>query len=243
MTDINSAASLTKMGLLFLEGLLSFLSPCVIPILPIYIGILAGKKEENANGELVFNKKNTIITNTLFFVLGICATFFILAFATSFISVFLNENIKTLQIISGVLIVFMGLLQLGVFKIGFLKQEFSAKNKVKRKGNKTTPFLAFLMGFTFSFSWTPCIGPILASVFLYASSHTGIMSILLVLVYCLGFILPFILVAFFASTLLAVFKRNTNILKYTQIISGIILIIIGVLILSGSFTTIARYFS
>ena len=96
MTDINSAASLTKMGLLFLEGLLSFLSPCVIPILPIYIGILAGKKEENANGELVFNKKNTI-TNTLFFVLGICATFFILAFATSFISVFLNENIKTLQ--------------------------------------------------------------------------------------------------------------------------------------------------
>ena len=239
MTDINSAASLTKMGLLFLEGLLSFLSPCVIPILPIYIGILAGKKEENANGELVFNKKNTI-TNTLFFVLGICATFFILAFATSFISVFLNENIKTLQIISGVLIVFMGLLQLGIFKIGFLKQEFSAKNKVKRKGNKTTPFL---VGFTFSFSWTPCIGPILASVFLYASSHTGIMSILLVLVYCLGFILPFILVAFFASTLLAVFKRNTNILKYTQIISGIILIIIGVLILSGSFTTIARYFS
>lgn len=242
MTDINSAASLTKMGLLFLEGLLSFLSPCVIPILPIYIGILAGKKEENANGELVFNKKNTI-TNTLFFVLGICATFFILAFATSFISVFLNENIKTLQIISGILIVFMGLLQLGIFKIGFLKQEFSAKNKVKRKGNKTTPFLAFLMGFTFSFSWTPCIGPILASVFLYASSHTGIMSILLVLVYCLGFILPFILVAFFASTLLGVFKRNTNILKYTQIISGIILIIIGVLILSGSFTTIARYFS
>ena len=239
MTDINSAASLTKMGLLFLEGLLSFLSPCVIPILPIYIGILAGKKEENANGELVFNKKNTI-ANTLFFVLGICATFFILAFATSFISVFLNENIKTLQIISGVLIVFMGLLQLGVFKIGFLKQEFSAKNKVKRKGNKTTPFLAFLMGFTFSFSWTPCIGPILASVFLYASGHTGI---LLVLVYCLGFILPFILVAFFASTLLGVFKRNTNILKYTQIISGIILIIIGVLILSGSFTTIARYFS
>ena len=241
MTDINSAASLTKMGLLFLEGLLSFLSPCVIPILPIYIGILAGKKEENANGELVFNKKSTI-TNTLFFVLGICATFFILAFATSFISVFLNENIKTLQIISGVLIIFMGLLQLGVFKISFLKQEFSAKNKVKRKGNKTTPFLAFLMGFTFSFSWTPCIGPILASVFLYASSHTGIMSIL-VLVYCLGFILPFILVAFFASTLLAVFKRNTNILKYTQIISGIILIIIGALILSGSFTTIARYFS
>ena len=161
MTDFNTASSVLKMGLVFLEGLLSFLSPCVIPILPIYIGILAGKKEMNEHGELVFNKRNTI-TNTLSFVLGICSTFFILAFATSFISIFLNENIKTLQIVSGVLIIFMGLLQLGVFKIGFLKQEFSIKNKVKRKGNKTTPILAFLMGFTFSFSWTPCIGPILA---------------------------------------------------------------------------------
>ena len=187
MTDLSTSVSLVKLSFLFLEGLLSFLSPCVIPILPIYIGILAGRKEQNEHGELVFNKRNTI-TNTLFFVLGICSTFFILAFATSFISIFLNENIKTLQIVSGILIVFMGLLQLGVFKIGFLKQEFSIKDKVKRKGNKTTPVLAFLMGFTFSFSWTPCIGPILASVFLYASSHTGIMSIILVLVYCLGFI-------------------------------------------------------
>ena len=235
MTDFNTASSALKMILVFLEGLLSFLSPCVIPILPIYIGILAGKKEMNERGELVFNKRNTI-TNTLSFVLGICSTFFILAFATSFISIFLNENIKTLQIVSGVLIIFMGLLQLGVFKIGFLKQEFSIKNKVKRKGNKTTPILAFLMGFTF-------IGPILASVFLYASSHTGIMSVLLILAYCLGFILPFILVAFFASKLLELFKKHTNTLKYTQVISGIILILIGILILSGSFITLTRYFS
>ncbi|MGX7112195.1 cytochrome c biogenesis CcdA family protein [Gemella cuniculi] len=240
MADL--ATSNVKVFLLFLEGILSFLSPCVIPILPIYIGILAGKKEQNERGELTFNKRNTI-TNTLFFVLGICSTFFILAFATNFISIFLNENIKTLQIISGVLIIFMGFLQLGIFKINFLKQEFSIKNRVKRKNGKTTPILAFLMGFTFSFSWTPCIGPILASVFLYASSHVGIMSIVLVLVYCLGFILPFILVAFFASKLLTIFKNNTNILKYTQIISGVILIVIGILILSGSFVSIMRYFS
>ena len=204
MTDFNTASSALKTILVFLEGLLSFLSPCVIPILPIYIGILAGKKEMNERGELVFNKRNTI-TNTLSFVLGICSTFFILAFATSFISIFLNENIKTLQIVSGVLIIFMGLLQLGVFKIGFLKQEFSIKNKVKRKGNKTTPILAFLMGFTF--------------------------------------ILPFILVAFFASKLLELFKKHTNILKYTQVISGIILILIGILILSGSFIALTRYFA
>lgn len=242
MTDFSTSTSLLKLVLLFLEGILSFLSPCVIPILPIYIGMLAGKKELNNDGELVFNKKNTIV-NTLFFVLGICVTFFILAFATSFISIFLNENIKTLQIISAILIIFMGLLQLGLFNVSFLKKEFSLKNRVKKRGRSTTPVLAFFMGFTFSFSWTPCIGPILASVFLYAASHTGIMSIILVLIYCLGFILPFILVAFFASKLLDIFKKNTKILKYTQIISGVILIVIGILILSGSFITIVRYFS
>lgn len=242
MTDFASSTSIVKMFLLFLEGILSFLSPCVIPILPIYIGILAGKKETNSSGELVFNKRN-IITNTLFFVLGISTTFFILAFATSYISLYLNEHISTLQTISGVLIIFMGLLQLGVFKIPALSKEFSFKGKIKKRGSTTTPILAFLMGFTFSFSWTPCIGPILASVFLYASSHTGIMSIILVLVYSLGFILPFIIVAFFATKLLEIFKKNNNILKYTSIISGIILIIIGILILSGSFTYIMRYFN
>ena len=236
-----STTSTLSLGLLFLEGLLSFLSPCVIPILPIYISILAGKKEKDINGNIVFNKKN-IINNTLMFVLGISTTFFILAFATSFISIFLNKHIQTLQVISGVLIIFMGLLQLGFLKINFLKQEFSMKNKVK-KGSKTTPLLAFLMGFTFSFSWTPCIGPILASVFLYASSHTGITSAIMILIYCFGFILPFILIAFFATNLLALFKKNNNFLKYTTIISGVILIIIGILILTGSFNNFIRIFN
>ena len=240
--DNFSTISLLSLGLLFLEGLLSFLSPCVIPILPIYVSILAGKKEKDSAGNLVFNKK-TIISNTLMFVLGISTTFFILAFATSFISVFLNEHIQTLQIISGVLIIFMGLLQLGLLKVDFLNKEFSMKNKVKVKGSINSPMLAFFMGFTFSFSWTPCIGPILASVFLYASSHSGIISIVMVLIYCLGFILPFILIAFFATKLLDIFKKNTNFLKYTTTISGIILIVIGILILSGSFNTFARLFT
>ena len=231
--------SSTSLVLLFLEGLLSFLSPCVIPILPIYISILAGEKEYDSNGNIIFNKKN-ILVNTFSFIFGISTTFFLLAFATSTISVFLSDNIATLKIISGVLIIFMGLVQLGVFKIDFLKKEFSMKNKVKKKGMNTTPLLAFFMGFTFSFSWTPCIGPILASVFLYASSHTGIISLIMILIYSLGFILPFIFVAFFATTLLELFKKHSNILKYTTTISGIILIVIGVLILSGSFTTLVR---
>lgn len=233
--------SLLESFLLFTEGILSFLSPCVIPILPIYISILAGKKELSKQGQLTFNRKNIII-NTLFFTFGISTTFFLLAFATSYISIFLNEHLRQLQIFSGILIIFMGLLQLGIFKINFLNKEFSMKNKIKKK-REISPLLAFLMGFTFSFSWTPCIGPILASVFLYASSHSGITGIILILLYCLGFILPFIICSLFATKILSLLRKNQKVMQYTTTISGIILILIGLSILTGLFNTISHYFS
>ena len=229
-----------KLIALFVEGILSFFSPCIIPIIPIYISMLAGKKQFDENGNILINKKN-MITNSLFFVVGISITFFILAFATSYISTFLNTHIKVIQIISGILIITMGFLQLGFLKLNFLKQEFSLKKKVKTKN--MSPLVALIMGFTFSFSWTPCIGPILMSVFLYASTHTGILSAILVLVYSVGFILPFIIVAFFATKILDLIKKHNNILKYTMIISGIILVLIGLSILTGSFQTfVVKYF-
>lgn len=221
-----------KLMALFFEGVLSFFSPCIIPIIPIYISILAGEKTYDHQGNVIFNQKN-MIKNALFFIIGIAITFFIIAFATSFISIFLNEHIKIIQIFSGILIVFMGLVQVGIFNFALMRKEFSLKQKLKRK--KINPLTAILMGFTFSFSWTPCIGPILASVFLYASSHKGLFSAILILVYSLGFILPFLLVAFFTKKISYFFKQHIALLKYTMIISGIILIIIGLSILTGHF--------
>lgn len=220
---------------LFVEGLLSFLSPCVLPILPIYIGLLAGGAE-GKEGE-----KNVLI-NTLSFVVGIAVTFFLLGFASSLLSRVLQANAQVLQIISGLLIVLMGVLQLGWFNIPMLEREFSAKNKVYKAGKSVTPYLAFLMGFTFSFSWTPCIGPILASVFIYASSQQGWLSGILLLVYCLGFILPFILVAFFSQKMLAFFKNNRHYLAWTKRISGYLLLLIGLSILTGFFQHLVRFF-
>ncbi|MGU7971926.1 cytochrome c biogenesis CcdA family protein [Streptococcus suis] len=220
---------------LFAEGLLSFLSPCVLPILPIYIGLLAGGAE-GKEGE----KK--VLVNTLSFVVGIALTFFLLGFASSLLSRVLQANAQVLQIISGLLIVLMGILQLGWFNIPMLEREFSAKNKVYQAGKQVTPFLAFLMGFTFSFSWTPCIGPILASVFIYASSQEGWLSGILLLVYCLGFILPFILVAFFSQKMLAFFKNNRHYLAWTKRISGYLLLLIGLSILTGFFQQFVRFF-
>ncbi|HEL1981994.1 TPA: cytochrome c biogenesis protein CcdA [Streptococcus suis] len=220
---------------LFAEGLLSFLSPCVLPILPIYVGLLAGGAE-GKEGE----KK--VLVNTLSFVVGIALTFFLLGFASSLLSRVLQANAQFLQIISGLLIVLMGILQLGWFNIPMLEREFSAKNKVYQAGKNVTPFLAFLMGFTFSFSWTPCIGPILASVFIYASSQQGWLSSILLLVYCLGFILPFILVAFFSQKMLAFFKNNRHYLAWTKRISGYLLLLIGLSILTGFFQQFVRFF-
>ncbi|CYW18983.1 cytochrome c biogenesis CcdA family protein [Streptococcus suis] len=220
---------------LFAEGLLSFLSPCVLPILPIYVSLLAGGAE-GKEGE----KK--VLVNTLSFVVGIALTFFLLGFASSLLSRVLQENAQVLQIISGLLIVLMGILQLGWFNIPVLEREFSAKNKVYQAGKQVTPYLAFLMGFTFSFSWTPCIGPILASVFIYASSQQGWLSGILLLVYCLGFILPFILVAFFSQKMLAFFKNNRHYLAWTKRISGYLLLLIGLSILTGFFQHLVRFF-
>ncbi|MGT2755129.1 cytochrome c biogenesis CcdA family protein [Streptococcus ovis] len=225
-----------KVLALFIEGLLSFFSPCVLPILPIYIGILGGQSE----GVNDVKHRKRVLCNTLIFVLGIATTFFLLAFASSFLSRFLNQHIRWVQIISGVLIITMGLFQLGVFQTTFLSKEFSAKSKVYQAGQTVTPVIAFLMGFAFSFSWTPCIGPILASVFFYASSHSGIWSVLLISVYCIGFILPFILVALFSQKVLDYFKKQTRFLHYTKIISGILLICIGLSILTGLFDNLTH---
>ena len=227
---------------LFIEGLLSFLSPCVLPILPVYIGVLAGQGEEQQSGELIWDRRK-VFSNTLLFTSGIAATFFILAFASSLISQFLQSHIHFLQNLGGVLILIMGLVQIGLIKSRFLTREFSAKNRVYQAGQRVTPLIAFLMGFAFSFSWTPCIGPILASVFLYASTHQGIYSVLLILVYCLGFILPFVLIAVFSQELMTIFKKQQRFLKYTKLVSGILLIIIGISILTGSFAKIAHLFN
>ncbi|MBF0779574.1 cytochrome c biogenesis protein CcdA [Granulicatella sp. 19428wC4_WM01] len=226
---------------LFMEGMLSFFSPCIIPIIPIYLTMLAGKKEYDEHGNLIINRKNSII-NALFFVVGIALTFFILAFATSYISIFLNTHIDTIKMISALLIILMGLVQVGALRFTFLKRERSLKHKIK--ATHVTPLVALLMGFTFSFSWTPCIGPVLASVFLYANTHSGLFSYLLIFVYSLGFILPFIIVSLFATNLLNILKKHQYVIKYTVIISGVILILIGISIIIGSMHyVIMKYFT
>lgn len=224
----------------FLEGMLSFLSPCVLPLLPVYISYLAGNgKEVDESGNIRYIRKKVFV-NTILFVLGISFAFFILGMSFSAIGTFFQEYKQVFTNIAGVFIILMGLVQLGVLKFTFLEKEY--KLKTKNNWKKMTPLLAFVFGFTFSFAWTPCIGPALASVLMLASSSESILQgNLLVLVYAIGFAIPFLLVGFFTTELLNFLKKHQKILKYTIKISAVILILIGILTLTGMYERMSAY--
>lgn len=224
----------------FLEGMLSFLSPCVLPLLPIYISYLAGNgKEVDENGNIKYIRKK-VFTNTVLFVIGISFTFFILGMSFSAIGAFFHEYRQVFTNIAGVFIILMGLVQLGVIKFSFLEKEYKFKAKINLK--KMTPLVAFILGFTFSFAWTPCIGPALASVLMLVSSSESVLQgNLLVLLYTVGFTIPFLIVGFFTTEILNFLNKHQKILKYTIKISAVILILIGILTLTGMYEKMNSY--
>lgn len=226
--------------LVFLEGLLSFFSPCVLPLIPVYISYLAGNgKKTDAGGTIIYERKIVLI-NTLFFVLGVSSVFFLLGLSFSALGTFFNKNKVLFSRIGGIIIIIMGLVQLDLVKLTFLKMD--KRIHLELSNGKMNPIIAFVMGFTFSFAWTPCVGPALSSVLILASSANNIFSgNILVLIYTLGFIIPFIILGIFTTEALNFFKEKRNLVKYTIKIGGIILVIIGIMTLTGTFANLSRY--
>ncbi len=212
----------------FIEGLLSFLSPCIIPILPIYLSMLSNSSVEQLNNSSF--AKSSLFRNTLFFTLGISMTFFILGLSVSTLSSFFNTSKDLIMIIGGTIIIFMGLFYMDIVKLSLLNTEKRFQLKLK----EMNPITSFLLGFTFSFGWTPCIGPILASVLIMSSSaDNASTSYLLIGVYTIGFILPFILVSLFYNKLIkSIDKIKTHMNKIKQI-GGIVLIISGIVMVAN----------
>ena len=227
----------------FIQGLISFFSPCVLPLIPLYIGYLSGgTRKEDINGKVSFDKKKVAI-NTFFFVLGISFTFFLLGFGASLLGSFFKNSQEMFARIGGIIIVLFGLYQLGVFgNSKVLDQEKRFSLKLDKMA--MSPFTALLMGFTFSFAWTPCVGPALSSVLLMtASADTKAWAYALIGVYTLGFIIPFLAVGFFSTYLLDVFKRHNNIVKYTVKVGGILMILIGIMMFTGKMNAFTGYIS
>lgn len=216
--------------LVFLGGIFSFFSPCIIPLLPVYMSYLSGNTAvTDENGNLSYNQKKVFI-HTIFFILGISATFFILGLSFSKLGGFFNSNRVLFTRISGVLILFLGLFQIGLLKNNFMERE----HRIGFDSKEINPLIAFIIGFTFSFAWTPCIGPVLSTVLIMASgAKTAFMGNMLILVYTLGFVIPFLLLGVFTTKILNFLKAKKSFLKYSIKISGTILIIIGIMTLSG----------
>lgn len=226
----------------FLQGIFSFLSPCILPIIPIYVSYLAGNaKNISEDGTITYDRRKVFL-NTVFFVLGISTVFFVLGLSFTTIGKVFNSNKILLSRISGIIIVLLGLFQLGLFNSEFLNREFRIKSKVNVKN--MNPFVAYVMGFTFSFAWTPCVGPALSSILLLASSaKTAFLGNALVFIYALGFIIPFLFLGIFTTQALNFIKKNKRIVQYTIKVGGVIMVVMGIMTFTGFVNNITGYLS
>ena len=203
-------------GTVFLAGLASFLSPCIFPIIPIYFGILA--------------KGGRKILNTFLFIAGLSLTFVSLGFSFGFLgNLFSNDSVK---IVAGIIVIILGIHQLGIIKLSFLER--TKVVEVKTEG-KSASFEAFFLGLTFSLGWTPCIGPILASVLaLSGEEGAALYGAAMMLVYVLGLATPFVLFSLFSQELLKRSKALNKHLGKFKIVGGLLIIVMGVLLITNN---------
>jgi cytochrome c-type biogenesis protein len=216
----------------FSAGLISFLSPCVLPIIPGYISFITGQ----SLNELILRKKINLIPIILFS-LGFSFIFIIFGAAASFLGQILLKNSQSLRIIAGLIIIVFSLQLIGILNIAFLNFE----KKIYTKNNNNIWF-SFIIGMAFGFGWTPCIGPILGSILALASTEENILrAITLLSFYSLGLAIPFILSGYLMQKFLIFsknFKKNIN---FVSKIGGYILLITGILILTNQLQILGYY--
>lgn len=223
----------------FSEGLLSFFSPCVLSILPIYLAILSGSNVKSIKEGDDNLKDSPLLKNTILFVLGVSTTFFILGTSINAISQFFTKNRETMSLIGGIIIMIMGLLYSGYLNLPFLQKG----KRLNVDTRQMKPWTAYLLGFSFSFGWSPCVGPMLASVLIIASNSKNIFAgNLLILVYTIGFTLPFILIAIFYDELFKYVDKIKLHMSTIQKIGGIILLITGLVMALGGTDKVVGYF-
>ena len=219
----------------FLQGLFSFFSPCVLPLLPVYFGYLSGgTAERDPDGSMHFGR-GKVIVNTLFFVFGISMAFFLLGLGASAAGSALIKQQKLIMRAGGAVMILFGLYQTGLLgDWGFLAKErrlpFHVGSLV------ASPLMAFIFGFVFSFAWTPCVGPMLSSVLILAAAEPE-KGMVMIMFYTLGFVIPFLLLGLFSETVLNLFKKHKGVMAFTVKAGGVLMIALGLLLFTGQLHT------
>ena len=218
----------------FFAGFVSFLSPCVLPLIPGYISFINGTTLENLEDK----KKNFIFKETLLFTLGFSVVFISLGATATFFGSLIFKYSTFFTYFVGIVIIFFSLNMIGILQLRLLNQEL----KYHFHNQITKPYMSFLVGIGFGFGWSPCIGPILGSVLALASLETTITKgVILLLIYSIGLAIPFILSGLFITKFLVFSKKTRMHIIKIQKVSGYILLITGVLIVTGKLQTLGYY--
>jgi cytochrome c-type biogenesis protein len=227
------------MILVFVAGLTSFLSPCVLPLVPGYLSLISGVGLEELKAPQAQLMRRVMVNSTVF-ILGFSVVFIALGLAATGVGQVLGIYKNTIARIAGVVIILFGLHLTGIFKIKALYTDARLHNV---KGG-STPIGAFVIGFAFAFGWTPCLGPILSGVLAVAAEESTLLKgALLLAIYSLGLAVPFLLTALLMERFLKFYSRFRSHMHALEVASGGLLIALGVLLVSGRFTLISNWLS
>jgi cytochrome c-type biogenesis protein len=223
----------------FLAGLVSFLSPCVLPLVPGYVSLISGVGVEQLKTQ-ESHLLRKVMLNSVAFILGFSVVFITLGAVATEVSQMLSRYRSTLAQIAGVVIILFGLHLTGVFKIKALYTD-ARLHSVK---GSSTAWGAFVIGFAFAFGWTPCVGPVLTVILTFAAAQDSITKgIALLAIYSLGLAVPFLLTALLLERFLKFYSRFRVHMHAIEVASGGLLIALGVLLVIGRFTIISNYLS
>ncbi|KXL51897.1 thiol-disulfide oxidoreductase ResA [Anaerotignum neopropionicum] len=226
----------------FLQGLISFFSPCILPLVPLYISYLSGGAKTVSSDGIIQYPRKQVMMNTVFFAIGISFAFFVLGLGVTSLGQFFSNNRLMFAKISGIIMIFFGLYQFGFFgRSQALEKEHRMPFRLDRWAMGPLP--ALFLGFTFSFAWTPCVGPILGSVLLMAATGSSAAGFALIGVFTVGFVLPFLAVGFFTQSLLSFFKEHQSVVRYSVKIGATLMIVMGIMTFTGTMNGFTNYLS
>lgn len=221
-------------GGVIIAGIVSFFSPCILPVVPVFISTLIGSMGDNQQslriGKLRIYLKP--ILRVIMFVLGLSTSFMILGLTFGALGNWFAKliNSNDFMIACGIIVILLGIYQTGLIKIPFLMRE----KKLESKREKKDMIGAFLLGFTFSFGWTPCVGPILGSVLALTATQGAFVGMFYMAIYALGLLIPFLVVTIFSDMLMGKIKGIYKYMKTIKIVGGIIIIIMGIFLATDS---------